>query len=91
MFQTDVPTVNEQFVNAEGKMTDFSEQLIRGIIDRIAVDIYIGSGAPAAGLGEEGDYYLDLAANTFYTKGASAWSGSTALDNNANTLKLALE
>lgn len=78
-------------ISDNGFPTQFFEQLINGIIDRIAGDIYLGSGAPAAGLGEDGDTYLDLNGLAFYTKSSSTWSGSTALDNNTNTLKLSIE
>lgn len=88
-FNTDRASLNVEI--AAGVVPNaFFEQLLNGIIDRILNDIHLGSGAPAAGLGGNGDTYIDLNALNFYTKSSGAWSGATALDNNANTLKLSL-
>jgi len=74
-----------------GYLTSFAEKLLNDIIERIVGDIYLGSGAPAAGLGEDGDTYLDLSGLSFYTKSSGSWSAGTALDNNTNTIKLSIE
>ena len=39
-----------------------------------------GSGAPAGGLGTEGDFYIDTAADAIYgPKTGGAWGGATSL------------
>lgn len=89
MFNTDRASLNIDI--ADGVYPNpYFEQLLNGIINRILGDIYLGSGVPAAGLGSDGDTYLDVNGLNFYTKAAGSWSGATALDNNANTLKLSL-
>lgn len=70
-------------------LTNFSEELLNSLVDRIVNDLFIGSGVPDVGLGEDGDKYVDLAALTFYTKAAGVWGSSTALGNTAvNTMLL---
>jgi hypothetical protein len=62
--------------------------LINSLTDRVFTSVYMGSGAPAAGLGEANDLYIDLAGLTFYAKDATGWDAGTALDNNTNTVLL---
>jgi hypothetical protein len=62
--------------------------LINALVDRVFTDVYLGSGAPNASLGEENDIYINLAALTYYTKTEAGWGASTAIDNNANAVLL---
>ncbi len=90
MFDTD--RLNISVAITDGNYpNNFMEALINGIIDRILDDVILGSGVPDPSAGEDGDTYLDLAALAFYTKSSGSWGSSTALDNNANTLKLIID
>jgi len=89
LFNTDRASLNVEISDGV-RPNAFFEQLLNGMINRISGDVYLGSGAPAAGLGSNGDTYIDVNALTFYTKASGSWSASTALDNNANTLKLSI-
>ena len=48
---------------------------------------YSGNGAPAAGLGANGDYYFDTNAQSFYGKSAGAWSIIATAAANVDTVK----
>jgi len=64
-----------------GYPSNFFEELINSMIDRIVNDVYAGSGAPSAVLGEDGDLYLDLSGLDFYSKTSGVWDAGTALGN----------
>lgn len=85
MYQIDVPGTNIQLISNGEFTSDWAENFLSQIRDRIIGDIYAGSGVPAAGLGEDGDGFVDLGGLDFYTKSSGSWSLSFSLGNTSST------
>lgn len=61
----------------QGEKGDTGAQGLPGINGTNGVDgnwTYVGSGAPIAGLGQDGDQYIDADSGDIYTKVAGTWS-----------------
>lgn len=64
----------------QGVQGDQGIQGIQGVAGADGRTIYNGSGAPSAGLGANGDFYIDNTAHTIYgPKTAGAWGSATSL------------
>jgi hypothetical protein len=59
--------------------------VISSIFQRTQADSYLCLGAPAAGLGDVGDFALDLVALNVYKKTPTGWGAPSALGNSVGT------
>lgn len=66
-------------INCKGPEGDPGPQGIQGIQGPAGSSTLFGTGAPASGLGSDGDSYIDTATYDLYTKSAGSWTNRGSL------------
>jgi hypothetical protein len=80
---------SDQIADQNGRATDQTVNTINQLTDRVFTSVYLTVGAPAAGLGEIGDFAINLSNFNYYQKTAAlTWSAGTLIDNNATAFLL---
>lgn len=88
MYQGNYLLQGSEITEQDTLANTYFTQIVNSLVDRVFNDIYLGSGAPNAALGEVNDAYIDLSGLDVYLKDSTGWDAGTALDNNANTVLL---
>ncbi len=80
---------SDKLTDPQGQPSTTIVQILNQLTDRVFTDVYLTVGVPANGLGQVGDFAINLSNFNYYQKtGVITWSSGTLIDNNSKAFLL---